>query len=71
MSDLLHTRYGAPRRSAWLLSGIAGSILFILCLKISSLWAGEMPDADDLLRLQQVRDLINGQNWYDVYRPAF
>ena len=71
MSDSPQTRYGAVQRSTWLLSSIAGLVLFILCLKISSLWAGEMPDADDLLRLQQVRDLINGQNWYNVDQTRF
>src|SRR5437868_12898428 len=44
-------------------------LLFVVIL-IVSLWPSillfNLPDADDNMRLMQVRDLLHGQPWYDL-----
>ncbi|OYX65232.1 MAG: hypothetical protein B7Y88_09650 [Sphingomonadales bacterium 32-64-17] len=37
----------------------------LLVVPLSTLLKGQMPEPDDYLRLQQVRDLLAGQNWFD------
>ncbi len=41
-------------------------ILVMLSFRSVDIFSGTLPDNDDLLRLQQVRDLMAGQNWFDV-----
>lgn len=45
---------------------VAAAFLLMLALRLSDVFAGTIPGADDLMRLQQVRDLLGGQNWFDV-----
>lgn len=40
----------------------------ILVLASPHLAAGRFPDADDIMRLVQVRDLMGGQGWYDLHQ---
>lgn len=40
----------------------------ILALASPHLAAGRFPDADDVMRLVQVRDLMAGQGWYDLHQ---
>ena len=53
-------------RGSALLWLIGGFVLLVMGSKAPGLFAGVFPDTDDLLRLQQVRDLIAGQAWYNV-----
>ncbi|MBK8543458.1 MAG: hypothetical protein IPL62_07705 [Caulobacteraceae bacterium] len=41
------------------------TVLFIL-LNRHAIASMSLPDSDDYLRLQQVRDWLAGQNWFDV-----
>ncbi|MEL6661553.1 MAG: hypothetical protein AAFR33_01025 [Pseudomonadota bacterium] len=34
-------------------------------------WSGTLPGNDDMMRLAQVRDLLAGQNWWDVTQSRF
>ncbi len=58
----------AERRAGLLLSAAV-----ILCLVIVSLLRGNFgaigPDGDDVMRLVQVRALLDGQNWFDLTQP--
>lgn len=46
---------------------LAGSFFLLLLLpRLSDILAGWIPDADDMMRLQQVRDLLAGQSWFNV-----
>ena len=40
----------------------------ILALASPHLAAGRFPDADDVMRLVQVRDLMGGQDWFDLHQ---
>lgn len=55
------------RRELLILGAIWATVaaLFI-ALNWSSIIALRMPDADDYLRLQQVRDWLGGQGWFDI-----
>lgn len=55
------------RRDLLILGAIWASVaaLFIV-LNWPSILALRMPDADDYLRLQQVRDWLAGQGWFDI-----
>ncbi len=55
----------------WMLWLAAGLIMMMLALRTSDIFAGAMPDNDDLLRLQQVRDLMAGQDWFNVDQSRF
>lgn len=50
----------------------AAVCLILLATGIGRVLTGRFPDPDDVLRLVQVRDLLAGQNWFDVtqYRIA-
>ena len=63
----------APGRSANLVEGHAGLLLSVaVCasLVIVSVLTGNFgaigPDGDDVMRLVQVRDLLQGQSWFDL-----
>lgn len=45
---------------------VGGFFLFMLLLRLPDILAGWIPDADDMMRLQQVRDLLGGQSWFNV-----
>jgi hypothetical protein len=55
-------------RFVWLAGGL---VLFVLALKVGDIFAGTMPGNDDMMRLQQVRDLLNGQGWFNVDQSRF
>lgn len=42
--------------------------LFLLIADAHSIAVQRFPDPDDTLRLQQVRDLLQGQNWFDLHQ---
>jgi len=44
----------------------AGFFLLLLLPRLSDIFAGWIPGADDMMRLQQVRDLLDGQSWFTV-----
>jgi len=50
----------------WMIWAVAGFFLFMLSLRITDVFAGVIPGADDMMRLQQIRDLLAGQGWYSV-----
>lgn len=45
--------------------------MLILASKAPEIWAGFFPDNDDQMRLQQVRDLLAGQGWFNVGQRRF
>lgn len=45
---------------------VGGFFLLMLVPRLSDIFAGWIPDADDMMRLQQVRDLLAGQCWFNV-----
>jgi len=51
---------------------LTGLVLLVAAFSKASLAReGWMIDADDFFRLQQVRDLIGGQDWFDVSQSRF
>lgn len=40
----------------------------LLAIGLQRLMQGQFPDPDDSLRLVQVRDLLAGQNWFDIHQ---
>lgn len=63
----LHTISPAARLWAWLLGGA----IFLSVVMVSVL-TGRLgqpgPDGDDVMRLVQIRDLLAGQGWFDLYQ---
>ena len=66
----------APGRPASLIESHAGVLLtaaVLASLVIVSLLKGTLgsigPDGDDVMRLVEVRDLLNGQGWFDLVQP--
>ncbi|MEL7232388.1 MAG: hypothetical protein AAGJ85_07750, partial [Pseudomonadota bacterium] len=54
------------KQSAWLPWLIVGFFVLLQARAAGDVAAGVFPDNDDMLRLQQVRDLLAGQNWFNV-----
>ncbi|MEL6860393.1 MAG: hypothetical protein AAGL11_01035 [Pseudomonadota bacterium] len=54
------------RDGKWLVWAVALAFLALLSLRIPDIFAGVMPGADDLMRIQQIRDLLGGQGWFNV-----
>jgi len=50
----------------WLLWACGSVAIAILAFRFLELMSGVLPGLDDMMRLQQVRDLLNGQAWFDV-----
>nr|WP_070960578.1 hypothetical protein [Hyphomonas sp. Mor2] len=50
----------------WAVWFVAGFFLLMLLPRITDVLAGWIPGADDLMRLQQIRDLLDGQGWFNV-----
>ena len=50
---------------------VAGLVILSLGRHVPDLFTGRLPDNDDLLRLQQARDLLAGQAWYNVDQSRF
>lgn len=66
MTDSYFSRRGIFANGQWSLFLVAGLILLMLAMRAVDVFEGTVPDNDDLLRLQQVRDLIAGQAWFNV-----
>lgn len=56
----------APLPTNWPVLAVSAFIILMLALRAGDIFAGTMPDNDDMMRLQQVRDLMAGQNWFNV-----
>ncbi|MEQ3745015.1 MAG: hypothetical protein ABNH53_02110 [Henriciella sp.] len=66
MTDSYFSRRGIFANGQWSLFLVAGLILLMLAMRAVDVFEGTVPDNDDLLRLQQVRDLMAGQAWFNV-----
>ena len=67
----LEDRRSARRfRLAILAIWVVEAVLAVLLVR-GNIASGRMPDGDDFLRLQQVRDLLNGQSWFDLFQHRF
>ncbi len=64
-------RDGAFANGNWTLWLAGGFILALLVLRAGDIFSGVMPDNDDMLRMQQVRDLMAGQDWFNVDQARF
>ena len=63
MTSSYFRRAGVFANGNWALWLSGGFIVLMLALKAGEVLAGSLPDNDDMLRLQQVRDLLAGQAW--------
>lgn len=55
------------RRELLTIGGLWALLVFAYCyVNAAAIGAMRLPDADDYLRLQQVRDWLAGQSWFDV-----
>ena len=50
----------------WPLWLVATAFIILIGLRVTDVFAGVIPGADDMMRLQQIRDLLGGQGWFDV-----
>lgn len=57
--------YWAPAIFVWF------GIFVMMAMNAPDIWAGNYPGNDDMMRHQQVRDLLAGQGWYDVSQSRF
>ncbi len=57
---------GALGNGKWALWAFGTIIIGLLSFRLSDLFAGGIPGIDDMMRLQQVRDLLSGQSWFVV-----
>jgi hypothetical protein len=62
MMTRLARRPGLAIALVWL------AVSAVLALASPHLGAGRFPDTDDVMRLVQVRDLLAGQGWFDLYQ---
>jgi len=46
----------------------AGIAVIVLVINLGGIFTRRFPDPDDIMRLIQVRDLLNGQNWLDLHQ---
>lgn len=61
----------APARPRWLAIALGVWVTLyglLIAVNIGGLSRNEFHDPDDQLRLQQVRDLLAGQNWFDLHQ---
>ncbi len=59
-------RGGALSDGKWAIALIGCLIFFMLGIHVKEIFEGQIPGNDDMFRIQQVRDLLNGQGWFDV-----
>ena len=50
----------------WPLWLVGTAFIILIGLRVTDVFAGVIPGADDMMRLQQIRDLLGGQGWFDV-----
>src|SRR4051812_35745194 len=62
-----------PQRRFWLGLALLWLVvsLFMVVLVRGNIAAGVLPDGDDYMRLQQVRDLLAGQSWFDLHQYRY
>ena len=58
-------------RHNWPILITGGLVVLLLALRSGDIFAGTLPDNDDMMRMQQVRDLMAGQNWFNVDQSRF
>ncbi len=68
MGDPLQFTGFLQRRPFAAISLVWASIALLLVIMSKSLAEQRFPDVDDALRLVQVRDLLAGQDWYDLHQ---
>lgn len=66
MSTSHNWQRGALSEGRWILWAIGTLFVLSLMPRITDLFDGTFPGLDDMMRLQQVRDLLAGQAWFDV-----
>lgn len=66
MASSLFRPNGALGDGKWILWSFAIVPIVILSFRIPELMTGVLAGLDDMMRLQQVRDLLAGQAWFDV-----
>lgn len=66
MASSLFRRDGALADGKWMLWGFGLIAIALLSRSIPELMSGVLPGLDDMMRLQQVRDLLAGQSWFVV-----
>jgi hypothetical protein len=71
MGDSYLRHQDTSLKANWPLFFVASFILLMLGIRGGDVFGGAMPDNDDLLRLQQVRDLMAGQGWFNVDQARF
>ena len=58
-----------PRRWLWIVVPVWAALYsLLLAVSFARLSARTFHDPDDQLRLQQVRDLLGGQSWFDLHQ---
>lgn len=66
MATSLFRRGGALSDGKWALWAFGLVTIGLLSMRFTDLFAGVIPGIDDMMRLQQVRDLLAGQSWFLV-----
>ena len=66
MASSLFRQNGAFGDGKWILWSLGLVPIAILSFRIPELMTGWLAGLDDMMRLQQVRDLLAGQSWFDV-----
>lgn len=59
-------RGGALNDGKWALWAFGIVIIGLLSIRMAEIFTGVIPGIDDMMRLQQVRDLLAGQSWFLV-----
>lgn len=60
-----------PTAILWLLAGFGFATLNAPADIVATIQHLRVPDPDDAMRLAEVRDLVNGQGWYDLVQHRF
>lgn len=60
-----------PTTILWLLAGFGFATLNAPADIVATIQHLRVPDPDDAMRLAEVRDLVNGQGWYDLVQHRF
>ncbi|MDJ0922192.1 MAG: hypothetical protein QNI84_13780 [Henriciella sp.] len=71
MTSSYFGRESALGQGKWALWLVGALILLGLGRHALDIFAGVIPGNDDMMRLQQIRDLLNGQDWFDVDQSRF
>lgn len=66
MKSLTRSPDGMFSNGKWILWACGFIAVAALSARLPALFSNGLPGTDDMMRLQQVRDLLAGQPWYDV-----